>query len=304
MNRLSATSPLNYQRRRTGYGMWQQPYMPVGPVEAHMQKLNQAGIGRRLVARMSGISRTTVERIGRNKGSLPKLTRIRPETAAAILAVNPNRSGTLSAPANVRVPALGTQRRLQALMAIGWTAVELAERLGWDNRNLGKVCQQTRVTAGTARAIADLYGELSATFPHGAKASRARKVAARKGWKPPSAYPDGALDDPQAGIADALTADADTAGLKLRIVWPVVDPAMYDTEATTAAFFELPDFLERFGVDLADRPVMRVRDCTPEQVERIGAVRAVVCEVAVTRRSNTQLSPAASCGNSTEGNPA
>ena len=205
---LSVTDPAAYQRhrrRRTGYGMWQ-PYVAIEPVEAHIRALNAAGVQRTLIAALSGVSRSTLERIGRDKPSRPRLTMLRPETAERILAVRPDRSQTVDAPASKRVPALGTRRRIRALMALGWTGPQLAARLGMDRGNFARLLRRRQVTAETARKVADLYAALSDVRPSGDPSDRGRTIAAREGWPPPAAWDDDRIDDPRARPAGVLPA--------------------------------------------------------------------------------------------------
>ena len=76
-------------------------------------------------------------------------------------------------------------------------------------------------------------------------------------------------------------------GWKLRVVWPVLDDAMYDIEAITEAWFQLPQFAEDLQVTIADRPRMAVVALTLEQQRKWRAARAVVCEAPVIRRNCT-----------------
>ena len=101
-----------------------------------------------------------------------------------------------------RLPALGVQRRLQALYALGWTWTALDQELGlfnmaekWGNQPISYVFPQTH------RLIADLYDRLSMRLPpmttieERRAASRARNGARRRGWAPPMAYVE--IDDPK-----------------------------------------------------------------------------------------------------------
>lgn len=78
-----------------------------------------------------------------------------------------------------------------------------------------------------------------------------------------------------------------TGNWTLRVVWPIEDTAMYEAEAITAAWFELPGFAEEHQVTLTDRPKMRVIDLPAAQQQELGATRAVVCEAPVIRRTTT-----------------
>ena len=91
-------------------------------------------------------------------------------------------------------PALGTIRRIQALMAIGWTARDIAPRCGWGSAQaVTELLARTYVYTGTRNIIADVYDDLCMRPGPSAKN---RRSAARKGWPPPLAWDD--IDtDPQ-----------------------------------------------------------------------------------------------------------
>jgi hypothetical protein len=92
---------------------------------------------------------------------------------------------------------VGTTRRLQALSSIGWPQSVLAARLGTDQafvsylqRGVGR-----SVTRATAAKVAAVFDALSMT-PGPSQSSRMR--SASKGWAPPLAWDDEAIDDPAA----------------------------------------------------------------------------------------------------------
>lgn len=97
------------------------------------------------------------------------------------------------------LPALGTRRRLRALLAIGWTAQLLADRLGYVSEQGAQnlIHQETRATVHrrTHLAVAALYEELSMT-PGPSHLNRLR--AHGKGWEPPLSWDEGDLDNPDA----------------------------------------------------------------------------------------------------------
>lgn len=92
------------------------------------------------------------------------------------------------------VLALGTIRRIRALVAIGWPMPALSERLGTASpqsvQNLVRKPGDTRILRSTAEKIAALYDELH-MLPGPSPISATR--AARKGWAPPLAWDD--IDD-------------------------------------------------------------------------------------------------------------
>jgi hypothetical protein len=104
----------------------------------------------------------------------------------------------------VLVDGAGTRRRLQALIARGWSKRKLALRLGMKPSNFGITFVGRRVRASTARAVRVLYDELWDVAPpeatHGDRiaASRARRYARTQGYAPPLAWDDDTIDDPAA----------------------------------------------------------------------------------------------------------
>lgn len=91
------------------------------------------------------------------------------------------------------VDKLGSVRRLQALMALGWPRRELARIAGYRGDAFALILNSSRrmVTIDTARRIDELFDRLSMT--HGPSA-RTRQIAAERGWPPPLAWND--IDNP------------------------------------------------------------------------------------------------------------
>ena len=97
------------------------------------------------------------------------------------------------------MPVTGTQRRLRALAAIGWSWASLAAECGMDERSLQRLAGAERPTvqAKTHDRIAGLYERLSMTVgPNDA----ARMYAQRQGWPAPLAWDE--IDDPGAQPVD------------------------------------------------------------------------------------------------------
>jgi hypothetical protein len=101
----------------------------------------------------------------------------------------------LIVPGGKRVAAVGTTRRLQALVAIGYSQARICERLQIlpSNASLLFCGGQARVCAATARKVAALFAELRLVA---GPDPRARRRAARRGWQPPSAWDTERIDDP------------------------------------------------------------------------------------------------------------
>lgn len=105
--------------------------------------------------------------------------------------------------------ATGTHRRIQALMRCGWSIAELAARLGISRNALRlKLNRAEMVAAVSAAAVRDLYDGLwdqappSGTADMRRAATRARNYARKRGWVPPAAWDDDAIDNPDAAPVD------------------------------------------------------------------------------------------------------
>lgn len=180
----------SHRKRQIAYGRWR-PFVDAEPARQHVLALRAAGMGPVTISRLSGVAHGALGKLiygDRQRGLAPS-KRIRPETEAKILAVE----ATLEhlAP-GAKVPALGTLRRVQALVAIGWTIAELARRLDIPRLRLDRLDERSHVQAQTARAVDALFRELCMTP---GPSNRARRAAERKGWPPPLAWDD--IDNPR-----------------------------------------------------------------------------------------------------------
>ena len=97
------------------------------------------------------------------------------------------------------VDATGTRRRVQALVRIGWSLKELADRLGTRFQNVHDLTVRAKVRRATAAKVAALYDELS-MIP--GPSVKSKQYAIRRGWPPPLSWDDdpgpGGIDDPAA----------------------------------------------------------------------------------------------------------
>lgn len=103
---------------------------------------------------------------------------------------------------NVRmIDATGTKRRLEALVALGWTYGAIAERAGITTSGVHKAINRyTTIRREVAEKYAAVYEEMSMTLPptitrtQKRDASYARTVARKRGFLPPLVWDD--IDDP------------------------------------------------------------------------------------------------------------
>ncbi|UNM13813.1 hypothetical protein J4032_22225 [Streptomyces formicae] len=176
--------------------------MDAEPVREHVKVLSEFGIGWMRLAKLAGVPRGCMSKLlyGDPQRGMSPSKRMRANNATAILSVEP----TLNIlGARVRVDGTGTRRRLQALVAAGWTQSELARRLGMLPENFSKTIASELVVVATVRAVLALYDELWRAGPvaNGVPAYRAeaaRRRAAELRWAPVGSWDDDAIDDPAA----------------------------------------------------------------------------------------------------------
>lgn len=102
------------------------------------------------------------------------------------------------------VPALGAQRRIQALLAMGYRLRDLGDHMGVSTARVHQLAHQQNKTLirDTDTKVRACYTALHTVPPRPASEPwlvRQRRVAARNGWAPPLAWEtDAAMDDPAA----------------------------------------------------------------------------------------------------------
>ena len=199
--------------RQQAYGRWD-GLVDAEPAREHLQQLRAAGMGIRTIAKRLDLAESTLAKIvyGDPRRGAPPSRRVKPSTLAAILAVTPD-------PADgACVDGTGTRRRLQALVATGWSQSRLARMLGWTVANLGRLVHRDgQVTHATARAVAALYDQHWQGPPEPADRweataiTRAQQTARIHGWIVPMGWDDGDLDNPNARPRVHAAAPSDEA---------------------------------------------------------------------------------------------
>ncbi|MEU6661219.1 hypothetical protein [Streptomyces sp. NPDC046821] len=182
-------------------GTWQ-PWTDAEPVRAHLRNLQSCDMGLRAIAAAAGVDRQRLNAVlnGRPERGTGPQEKVRPELAAAVLAVEPTLDNL--APSTLINP-LGTQRRAHALVAVGWPQHHLAVAIGMLPRNFGAMLLRPNVLARRAREMRDLYAARWNADPaaYGATEggiNRARRYAADRGWAPVGAWDEDTIDDPAA----------------------------------------------------------------------------------------------------------
>lgn len=207
------------RNRQTAYGRWS-PYVDATPAADHLRRLSAAGMGWKRAADAAGVPQSSVYpllygRKDRRRGD-PR-TRARRQLVDAILAVPMPTVHDLGA--TTVIDGTGTRRRLEALIAAGWSVSAVAERGGIDRQALDSALAWVPVAAKTARAVRAVYESIGddpppqSTPSQRTSATRSRARAAQHGWVIPAMWDADDLDDPYAappaGDSGPVTLDLD-----------------------------------------------------------------------------------------------
>ncbi|WP_431796496.1 helix-turn-helix domain-containing protein [Microbacterium enclense] len=186
------------RQRQKAYGRFDTGLVDAEPVRQHVLALAEYGIGYKRVAELAGVGVTGVRSLiwgrqdpGPRYGEIPK--RVGREKAEKILAVQP---AIENLGARQPVPAVGTHRRVQALVARGWSISHVGRVLGWEPGNFRAMLNREHVGAATHRDVAAIYERMwnveppRATHREKLVYSRSVSFAKRRGWLPPLAWDD------------------------------------------------------------------------------------------------------------------
>lgn len=179
-------------------GTWQ-PLLEAAPIREHLLELHTAGITIYRVSQLTGLTYKSVRAFTQHDyGNVaPRRHRVTREVAAKILAINleEHTPGTVS--------PVGSRRRFQALVAIGWPTFHTAVRADIHPSNRNSMFRFPVIRAVTAQRIAAVYDDMRHQAPakYGIAATsikRAKLQAEREHWAPPAYWDEtGGIDDPE-----------------------------------------------------------------------------------------------------------
>jgi len=163
-------------------------YIDAAPVVAHLRVLIAAGGTCRGLALAAGVSSTTVSKMLREPR--PRCQR---RVAARLLDLTPASIRNRADPEGL-VPALGSKRRIQALLAIGWRHQDITDQMRSGTSYHSQLVLHRpgdHVTQRTAEAVQRAYRALAGR-PGPSRSTQRRALAA--GYVSPAAWDD--IDDP------------------------------------------------------------------------------------------------------------
>ena len=166
----------------------------------------------RALARASGLSDTAVKAILSGDRA-----RVRRASAEAVAAVSLHRIYTEQSAGHL--PRVGAVRRVQALMAMGWSHHDLAVA-GAPNTAGLLASSGHLVTVGRWRQVRDVYDRLSMTP---GPSPQTRGWARALGYAPPLAWDEDTIDDPTATAHGMVNAGPDPEDLDIVAVERTID---------------------------------------------------------------------------------
>jgi hypothetical protein len=191
------------RQHHTVQSHWQADgFTDAAPVRRHLRALLDAGLSVRAVHCVTGVDHRELAQlvIGSPAGGAWPHDRIPADAAQVILDVPAPAAEANADDTDVvraEVPAIGTARRLRALVSLGHPRTHLAARLGWQVVTISTLLSTDHPTVPVAVAhrVAALFDELQMQ-PGPCEQSRAAATAAR--WATPLAWDDHAIDNPAA----------------------------------------------------------------------------------------------------------
>ncbi|MFI6496849.1 hypothetical protein [Nonomuraea typhae] len=194
--RTSAAEARAQRKRRAAYAQWngRPALVDAEPVRQHITRLRLSGLSIEHIVSLSGVGYGVVRNVLYGTHGNPPARQVFWDNAQAILKVRADVDGM---PGSARVDGAGTRRRIQALMAMGWTSQDVADRCGYSRTYVSSLAARARVTASAAQRIRTVYSQLWMTIPPDTTQARyAKRFARSRGWLSPLAWDDDLIDLP------------------------------------------------------------------------------------------------------------
>lgn len=201
------------EAERNGPGL-----VDVGPVRQHIRALMADGATLMEIASAAGVTIASLSGILHHA----ERTTMRSALARKVTAVTSiDQRAPDEVAADKVVPAVGSRRRVQALMTRGWSQGAIAERVGCAVRTIWQLvtADQPGIVARHHLAICRVYDELWDQEPSAenrwqrAGIVKVKLDARRKGYAPPLAWDDDTIDDsdatPDYGAPEPTAAERD-----------------------------------------------------------------------------------------------
>lgn len=238
-----------HYRKQLRYKGEPQGLVDAGPTRDRIRELMADGMRLQRIAEVSGRNVDSLRGVRDGKGE-----RVQASTEARVLAIKSAHQRSRLAEQS-HLPVVGTRRRLQSLIAMGYGVKFLARRLRVSRQTVGLIItgQSTLVRASTERAVVELFDKLQMHFPaDSAIARKSKKRAQSEGWVLPFLWGESSIDDPAASpIAPIRTARL-TFPEKYVEMSEVGMPDRLIAQKMGIKYGSLEDSLRRYGMPISD----------------------------------------------------
>jgi len=207
--RAAATADENRRSRLAAYGRPTTNLVDAEPVRQHVLRLKAAGFSVKALAEHTGVGQANIQRLvyGYPSANRKPAKRIRPETAAALLAA---RADMDSLPGFALIDSAGTRRRAMSLALLGHSLSWQGAQVGYRKEHyLRAVVAGPTVTAAFACKVRGLYDAWWDRPSESPRAVWVRQWAERSGALPPAAWDDDLIDLPEADLQAELSRRVD-----------------------------------------------------------------------------------------------
>jgi hypothetical protein len=172
------------------------------PVRTHLRVLSELGWGAQAISKETGVPVSVIDKIAYPVNGVPQKS-VRADNAARIIAFNPTtKRDKFDGTKRESIDATGSRRRIQALVALGFSYRMLAEYTGHHPSYFKDLTEAKRISHQRAAKIFELYERLWNKIPlpdttaEKKSVALAKSAALKKGWLPPMAWDDGGIDNP------------------------------------------------------------------------------------------------------------
>lgn len=210
--KASHAAAMRTRRRELAYGTYTRALVDATPAREHLNWLRSSGMGVKVIAAASGVPKETLAGViwgsrDRTTGAVVRRGKVASRTAERILAVRPDLNLLAD---HAIIDATGYRRRVQALVAHGWSLPAIARAVDGTvtEHQLRAWAHADRITAASARDIVAVFDRLCMLTPptstpqQAAMAARARRLAGRYRWVPALAWDDIDTDEAPPAVAD------------------------------------------------------------------------------------------------------
>ncbi|KIA63039.1 hypothetical protein [Nocardia vulneris] len=180
------------RNKELAYGRWESELVPAADTFAHIDALTDAAMGHLQIRRLSAVPAATFSRLLRERP--PQIGRLTAQRIAAVPVPQTVAALVASAQGHEVVPALGSTRRLRALVSAGWPMATMAYDLGMRRAGMDRLIHRSiRIRAYRHHEVVALFNRLQ--FEQG-PSDDAAAYGLERMWPLPFEWDEDSIDEP------------------------------------------------------------------------------------------------------------